>query len=82
MNSNRLKFMKEIRTSLCEFIDEKLLIQREVTKKERVIDTFPAEHLQEPNSPKKLDSLSEYSLKKNYGLDLRRRRANRNNITL
>lgn len=45
----------------------------------RIIDTFPARHIKEPNGQNPLDSLSEYSLRKGYGLELRRRRRNRKN---
>lgn len=43
-------------------------------KKERIIDTFPARHLKKPDDQNPMDSLSEYSLGKGYGLELRRRR--------
>ena len=47
-------------------------------KHNRIIDTFPARHLNMPNNQNPLDSLSEYSLKKGYGLNLRRRRRKQN----
>ena len=45
-------------------------------KFKRIIDTFPAIDLElkRPNVKNAMDSLSEYSLRKGYGLELRRRR--------
>ncbi len=40
----------------------------------RIIDTFPARNLKQPNGQNSLDSLSEYSLRRGYGLELRKRR--------
>lgn len=50
--------------------------------KKRIIDTFPARHLKGPDNQDSFDSLSEYSLRKNYGLELRKRRKNRSNIKI
>lgn len=47
----------------------------------RIIDTFPAGHLKKP-AGQNFDSLSEYSLKKGYGLQLRRKRRKRHHIVL
>ena len=41
-------------------------------KKKRIIDTFAARDLQMPDEQNSVDSLSEYSLRKGYGLELRR----------
>ena len=46
-------------------------------KKNRIIDTFAARDLQMPDGQNPMDSLSEYSLRKGYGLELRRRRRTR-----
>ena len=49
-------------------------------KKERIIDTFPAKNLKQPDGHNPIDSLSEYSLRKGYGLNLRRRRRTRKKV--
>lgn len=51
-------------------------------KKSRIIDTFAARNLQMPDGQNPLDSLSEYSLRKGYGLELRRRRRKRKKQTI
>lgn len=51
-------------------------------KKKRIIDTFDARDLQMPDGQKPLDSLSEYSARKLYGLELRKRRRHRKNQTI
>lgn len=48
-------------------------------KKERIIDTFEARELKMPDLQNPKDSLSEYSMRKMYGLELCRRRRNRKN---
>lgn len=42
--------------------------------KERIIDTFAARDLKMPRLQNPVDSLSEYSAKKKYGVELHRRR--------
>lgn len=53
-------------------------------KFKRIIDTFPAIDLElkRPNVQNTMDSLSEYSLREGYGLNLRRRRRKRKQIIL
>ncbi len=51
-------------------------------KKKRIIDTFAARDLQMPDEQNSVDSLSEYSLRKGYGLELRRRRRKRKKSTV
>ena len=51
-------------------------------KKSRIIDTFAARDLQMPEVQNTMDSLSEYSLREGYGLDLRRRRRKRKKQTI
>ena len=49
----------------------------------KIIDTFPAKHLKQPNDGQNpMDSLSEYSLRRGYGLELRRRCKRRKPIIL
>lgn len=50
--------------------------------KQRVIDTFPKRDLKMPDGQNPLDSLNEYSLRKGYGLALRRRRRKQKPIVL
>lgn len=52
-------------------------------KKKRIIDTFAARDLQMPDLQNPKDSLSEYSMRKGYGLELcRRRRGRKNKIVI
>lgn len=51
-------------------------------KKRRIIDTFAARDLQMPVGQNSMDSISEYSLRKGYGLELRKRRHNRKKQTI
>ena len=53
-------------------------------KSKRIIDTFPAMNLQlkHTDAQNTMDSLNEYSSKKGYGLELRRRRRKRKQIIL
>ncbi len=51
-------------------------------KKNRIIDTFAARNLQMPDGQNPMDSLSEYSLKNGYGLELRRRRRKKKKQTI
>lgn len=51
-------------------------------KKERIIDTFAAKSLQMPDGQNTMDSLSEYSLRRGYGLELRRRGRKRKKQTI
>ncbi len=74
MNHDKLKLLKETRNYLMN--------QNDVIKKERIIDTFPAQHLKEPNNQDSSDSLSEYSLRRNCGLGLIKQRKNRHNIKI
>ncbi len=48
----------------------------------RIIDTFPAMNLKCPDTQNAIGSLNEYSLKKGYGLQLRKRRRKRKQIIL
>ena len=43
----------------------------------RIIDTFAAKHLKMPTDKSTISSLSEYSLRRGYGLELRRHRRRR-----
>lgn len=51
-------------------------------EKQRVIDTFPARHIKKPDGQNPLNSLSEYSLRQGYGLELRRLRRKQKPIVL
>lgn len=51
-------------------------------EKSRIIDTFAARDLKMPDGQNPMDSLSEYSLRKGYGLELRRRRRKRKKQTI
>lgn len=51
-------------------------------EKSRIIDTFAATNLQMPDGQRSMDSLSEYSLRKRYGLELRKRRCKRKKQTI
>lgn len=51
-------------------------------EKKRIIDTFAARDLQMPEGQNPMDSLSEYSLRERYGLEIRRRRRNREKPTV
>ncbi len=53
-------------------------------KLKRIIDTFPAMNLKlkRPDVQNMMGSLNEYSLKKGYGLELRRRRRKRKQVIL
>lgn len=53
-----------------------------ISMQKRIIDTFPARHLKQPNGQNPMDSLSEYSSRKGYGLELRRWRKRRRPIVL
>lgn len=50
---------------------------RELLRKKRIIDTFPAAHLGRPDGLNLPDSLSEYSVRTEYGLEIARRRRKR-----
>lgn len=49
----------------------------ELLRKKRTIDTFAARDLHMPDEQNLIDSLSEYSLRRGYGLELRKRRRKR-----
>lgn len=51
-------------------------------KKKRIIDTFAAKDLQMPDGQSPVNSLSEYSLRRGYGLELRRHRRKRKKQTV
>lgn len=51
-------------------------------KPKRIIDTFPARDLKCLDGQNPLDSLSEYSSRRGYGLELRRRRKHHGPIVL
>lgn len=50
--------------------------------KERIIDTFAARDLKMPEQQNPVDSLSEYSAKNKYGVELHRRRRNKKNYII
>lgn len=50
--------------------------------RERIIDTFAARDLKMPRLQNPVDSLSEYSAKEKYGVELHRRRRKKVNYTI
>lgn len=52
-------------------------MDKELLKKSRIVDTFAARDLQMPSGLDISERVGEYSLRKGYGLKLRRRKSNR-----
>lgn len=51
-------------------------------KRERIIDTFAARDLKMPDQQNPVDTLSEYSAKEKYGVELHKRRRKKENYTI